>query len=182
MNPTKIITLGPTGSFHELAARNFYPDAALILVNHPQQIFEKVQAGMGPGLIAQLDTYSDGINDQLRKLATDFTIIEERTMPISLCLAAAAQTKESAVETVMSHPQAFSFVAGLLLRAYPKLTLQACESTSAAAAELTKSMKPYSAVLCHPDTAAAYGLRILLDAENLGGKHSSVFTLFTGKA
>jgi prephenate dehydratase len=181
MNPNKLITLGPKGSFHEIAARVFYPEAELVLVSTPQQIFEKVNKGVAPGLIAELDTYAPAVNDQVAGIHKDYAVLEERDMPISLCLASPSRSSGSSLETVMSHPQAFALCAGLLQRAYPKVSLQACESTSAAASEITKSMKPHSAVLCHPETASAYGLQVLMSPENLGVDHQSRFCLFSLK-
>lgn len=181
MNPNKLITLGPKGSFHELAAASFYPEAEVLLVNAPDQIFEKVDAGTAPGLIALLPTFPSPVKEQVASLHEHYRILEEKDMPISLCLAAPLRTESSSVQTIMSHPQAFAICAGLLERAFPKATLQACESTSAAARELTKSMKPHSAVLCHPETAQDYGLHILMGAESLGVSHQSRFCLFSKK-
>jgi prephenate dehydratase len=176
-NIPKIVTLGPAGSFHELAAKQFFPGAQLNLVPMVEQIFQQVEAGT-TGLIALLDSYSEDIKQRLAALSHSYAMLEQVEMPISLCVATAPENKNSRIDTILSHPQAFTHCEEVLRKHFPYAVLQACESTSAAAKEITKAMKPHSAVICHPDTAAAYGLHILLDADTLGAGHTSTFCLF----
>lgn len=176
--PEVIITLGPEGSFHEIAVRHHFPDAKLLLADSFEGIFQAVRKGNGAGFVVVNNSVTGAFAENRQQIEKEFKSLQKVSLEFDLCLAAPHGTQERNIKTVMSHPQAFDDCEDYIYKTLPYATRQACYSTAAAAKEITSAMKPHAAVICHPETALKYGLNILANKIEIPEPNMNEFVLF----
>ncbi len=152
MTALRLAFLGPPGTFSEEAALKYAPDAQAVPMATVTAAFSAVESGMADEAIVPIENSLEGsvpeTLDLLVHSPRPLSIRRELILPIDHYLLTRPGTRAEAVKTVFAHPQALGQCRGFVERCFPKATVEAALSNSAAVEEM----------MAHED-AAAIGTR-----------------------
>lgn len=165
----KLVTLGPEGTFSELAAREYDSGLDLELVGSLSEVIEAVdkeRVGILPIENSLQGTVVRAV-DLLRKM--DVKIRGEILLQIDQCLIGSGDE----VEVVISHPQALAQCRKFVSENFPEAEIRKTEST-AGAVELA-SKKNHVAAIAPRHAAKKYGLEVLEEGIQDNDKNKTRF-------
>ncbi|WP_322796758.1 prephenate dehydratase [Tepidiforma sp.] len=131
----RLAYLGPPGTFGELAAITFAPEAELMPFPSHAAVAAAVESGMADlGVVAIENLINGSVQETLDILIheTDLQIQAELFVPVRHCLVAKPGTRPADVRVIYSHPQALGQCRKFLERCFPKAQAEAALSTTEA--------------------------------------------------
>jgi len=155
-----IAFLGPRGSFSEVAAITYRPDATLLpLPNFPAVVAATERGEATAGMLAIENSIEGAIASNLDILIHETTlkICAEVVVPVRHCLIVRRGASLAGIREVTSHPQALAQCRKSLDRLVPGATPIAALSTSAAVEEVSAGDDPTRAAIGTARAAALYG-------------------------
>ncbi len=176
--PLRIAHLGPEGTFgHEAARLRFGSSVHLEPCLTNVEVFTVVEKGAADYGMVPFENSTEGpVNEVLDRLVdTPLQACDEVTVPVVQTLMSRAEST-SAVERILSHPQASAQCRGWLSEHLPGLPVEAASST-ARAAELA-SQDPRIAAIAPRLAAEVYGLNVLAESiQDLAGNATRFLVL-----
>lgn len=174
----RIAIQGLLGSFHDIAARQYFKDEQIQLIccSTFEQVFENIKRDpTAIGMLAIENTIAGSLlhnYELLRDSAT--TVVGEHKLHISHCICCLPEDSWETVREVHSHPVALMQCRGFLAN-HPALKAVEAEDTAGSAKFIAENNCRSWAAICSTEAAKMYGLRIL--EENIeDNKHN--FTRF----
>lgn len=162
--PANVAIQGFRGSFHEVAARQYFGSAPAL---RPCATFDAVVAQVlegtaDAGLMAIENSLAGSIMPNFALLErAALRISGEVYLPIQQQLLALPGTTLADVQAVRSHPMALR-QCGRFLRQYPHWQLVETDDTGRSAEELAQAQTPAVAVVAGRQAAALFGLAVLV--------------------
>jgi chorismate mutase/prephenate dehydratase len=157
----KVSCLGPEASFTYQAALSHFGERVILSARQSiPEVFEEVERGdVSMGVVPVENSQEGSVRQTLDRFTTTRSEIRaEIYLRISHCLLSSHDSKNQ-IQKIYSHPQAFAQCRRWLGAHFPGCTLEATESTSAAAQKALKD--PRSAAIAGSHAAEHYGLKIL---------------------
>jgi prephenate dehydratase len=162
----RIAIQGMVGSFHDIAAHQYFEGEQLQLICCPT--FEDVFANISkdPTVIAMVaieNTIAGSLlhnYELLRESGT--TVVGEHKLHISHCICCLPDDDWDTISEVHSHPVALMQCRDFLSK-HPSVKAVEAEDTAGAAEEIAKESHSGRAAICSADAARLYGLKILED-------------------
>ena len=162
----RIAIQGQTGSFHDIAAREYFQGEQLQL--HCCATFEEVFAAVrrDPTMIAMAaieNTIAGSLlhnYELLRDSGT--TVVGEHKLHITHSICCLPEDDWDTLTEVHSHPVALMQTRHYLEH-HPKLRVVEAEDTAGAAMMIAEGQHHGWAAICHADAARMYGLKVLED-------------------
>jgi len=159
----RLAFLGPPGTFSEEAALKYDSQAELIPMASITAVASAVDSGMADQGIVPIENSLEGsvteTLDLLVHSGKPLSIRQEITLPIEHFLVARPGTKADDVQVVFAHPQALGQCRGFIERCFPKATVEAALSNSAAVEETMG--REGSAAIGTGRAAEIYGAEVL---------------------
>ena len=163
-NMKKVAIQGIRGSFHDIAAHQYFASEELEMVccNNFEQVFESV--AKDPATIAFIaieNTIAGSLLHNYELLRdSGLSVVGEHKLHISHSLLCLPEDDWDTLTEVASHPVALMQCRNFLQN-HPSLKVfQSTDTASSAKAVAEGHLKGHCAI-CHKDNAAAYGLRVL---------------------
>ena len=128
---TRLAFLGPPGTWGELAAMKFDPNAELLPFPSHAAVAVAVESGMADaGVVAIENSINGSVQETLDILIheTSLKIQAELLLPIEHNLVAPPGTRADQVKVIFSHPQALGQCRKFLERCFPKAQAEAALS------------------------------------------------------
>jgi prephenate dehydratase len=148
----RLAFLGPPGTFSEEAALKYAPDAQAVPMATITAVVSAIESGMaGEGIVPIENSLEGSVPETLDLLVHSpraLSIRRELILPIDHYLLTRPGTRAEEVRLVYAHPQALGQCRGFVERCFPKATVEAALSNSAAVEEMMAA-----------DNAAAIGTR-----------------------
>lgn len=164
-----IITLGPTGTYSELAAKKLYPEKEIILKDSFFDIFSSHQHG--DVMVLPLENSHYGSVIEVWEAVVDKGLFISRTTTIDINHSIGAQNDE--FTTIFGHPQALGQCRKFLHENYPHVKVEAATSTGAA---MAKALADSSvAAIGNKDIMGEKGLQIIKEDVNDAKRNQTVF-------
>ncbi len=132
---TRLAFLGPPGTWGELAAMKFDPNAELLPFPSHAAVAVAVESGMADaGVVAIENSINGSVQETLDILIheTSLQIQAELLLPIEHNLVAPPGVRADQVKVIFSHPQALGQCRKFLERCFPKAQAEAALSTTEA--------------------------------------------------
>lgn len=129
-----IACLGPDGSFSELAAKKFCPEAEIKLTRTFAEAAEKLYSGEADGAALPIENSTQGgvrQNLDILERYAEFYAVRELVLPIDHRLALRRGVKISDVERIYSHEQAIGQCLVFLRETFPNAEYIYTDSTAA---------------------------------------------------
>ena len=125
--------LGPRGSFSEIAAKKFRPEAELMAYPTFIELFKALESGECDYIAVPIENSLNGSVSQNIDLmqASDAVAVEECVVEVDHRLATLEGADINNITRIYSHQQALAQCAGYLSKNFPKAELIASPSTSA---------------------------------------------------
>jgi prephenate dehydratase len=172
--------LGPTGTFTEMALRQYRPittagDGERIPFVSVDAALAALRAGdLDAAMVPIENSVEGGVSATLDALASGdpLVVVAEQVVPITFVLAAPAGIALADIRTVSTHPHAWAQVRAWMGSHLPDVEYLPGASTAAAAAGLAGERPPYQGAICAPVAAANHGLTIL--SEDIGDNSGAV--------
>lgn len=163
----RLAFFGPAGTNAEEAALKYDAEYALgsTLVSMPSitAVARAVEAGMADEGVVPIENSLEGsvteTLDFLVQPATPLLIRAEIVLPIDHVLIARPGTKADDVRAIFSHPQALAQCRGFIERCFPKASVEAALSTSAAVEEAMA--RENTAAIGNRRAAEIYGAEVI---------------------
>ncbi len=163
----RIAIQGELGSFHDIAAHQYYEgeQIQLICCQTFEQVFENVRRD--PTAIAMLaieNTIAGSLlhnYELLRQSGT--TVVGEHRLHIRHCICCLPDDTWETLQEVHSHPVALMQCRNFLAN-HPQLKAVEAEDTAGAAAYIARHQCRGWAAICNAEAAKMYGLKVLEDA------------------
>jgi len=160
----RIAIQGEIGSFHDIAAHQYFHDEQLQLICCPT--FEEIFTLMKKdptiiGMLAIENTIAGSLlhnYELLRESGT--TIVGEHKLHIEHCICCLPEDDWSTLNEVYSHPVALAQCRGFL-QSHPELKAVEAEDTAGSAEYIARHHVKGRAAICSAYAANLYGLRIL---------------------
>lgn len=137
---TRLAFLGPAGTFSEEAALKYNATAEFVPLTTITAVASAVESAMADEGIVPIENSLEGsvteTLDLLIHAQRPLQIRHELNLPIEHFLLARPGTKISDVAVLFVHPQALGQCRGFVERCFPKATVEAALSNSAAVAEM----------------------------------------------
>ena len=146
----KLAFLGPPGTFGEIAAMRFAPDAEMLPCPSHAAVAGAVESGLaGAGVVAIENSISGSVAETLDIFIHDtaLQVQAELVLPVEHNLIVKPGTRLASVRVIYSHPQAFGQCGKFLQRELPGAQFEAALSTAEAVRLMLK----------RPGDAAAIG-------------------------
>ena len=162
----KVAIQGITGSYHDVAARNFFEGEEIEIIgcNTFKEVVKKIQDEPSfVGLMAIENTIAGSLlqnHELIRK--SGLSIIGEYKLRISLSLAALPGTKLADVKEVNSHPIALMQCADYL-ETLPDIKKVEKEDTAMSARWIAENKLEGHGAVCSKAAAETYGLEVLVE-------------------
>ena len=162
----RIAIQGITGSFHDIAAHQFYEGEQLQLIccSTFEQVFVEMKADPTViGMTAIENTIAGSLlhnYDLLRESGA--TVVGEHKLHITHCICCLPDDSWETVTEVHSHPVALMQTRHYL-EAHPKLRIIETDDTAGAAKMIAEGGPRGWAAICHAEAARLYGLKVLED-------------------
>jgi prephenate dehydratase len=170
---------GPAGSHTAAAAAALFPSARLLPVPGFRAVADAVaQAEAAHGVLPIESSIAGSVaetHDLLYERA--LSIVGETVLPITHCLAAAADVPLESIRVVRSHPTALEQCRELLA-SLPGASVVAASTTAEAAEHIAHDGDPTAAAIVSAEAVSIYGLTVLADDV---GDHTA-FTRFVSIA
>lgn len=163
----RIAIQGLIGSFHDIAAHQFFKDEQLQLIccDTFEQVFENIKRDPTViGMLAIENTIAGSLlhnYELLRDSGT--TIVGEHKLRIQHCICCLPDDSWDTVREVHSHPVALMQCRGFLAN-HPDLKAVEAPDTAGSAKFISETDCRGWAAICHADAAKLYGMRILQDS------------------
>lgn len=175
---SRIVVLGPKGTFTEIAARKVFDSAEFRYCDTVSDVFNAVESGTEFGVVAIENSLEGSVNTTMDCLLSyDVKICKEVILDINLCIAVLPETEKTEIKTIISHPHAIAQCRKFLKENFPDAKLRIYGSTASAMKELKKLRN--SAAIGPNGTARIYGLKILF--ENIQDSKSQTRFIVIGK-
>lgn len=162
----KIAIQGIPGSFHDMAARQYFRGEEVELVCCPtfEDVFDQIKCAAATiGVVAIENTIAGSLlhnYDLLR--ASDTTIIGEHKLHICHCICCLPEDDRDTICEVHSHPVALMQCRGFLA-GHPTLKAVESDDTAGSAEHIARRGLRGWAAICHAEAARRYGLKVLED-------------------
>ena len=162
----RIAIQGIHGSFHDIAARQYFANEQIQLdcCATFEEVFEHAQ--LDPTVISMMaieNTIAGSLLHNYALLrASGQTIVGEHKLHIQHCICCMPEDDWNTITEVHSHPVAL-MQCRLFLANHPAIKAVEAEDTAGSAAMISSNKKHGCAAICHPDAARLYGLKILED-------------------
>ena len=166
--PASVAIQGFQGSFHEVAARQYFgPAPALSCCATFGEVVAQVADGRAAAALMAMENSLAGsiLPNYLLLERANLTITGEVYLPVHQHLLALPGTTLAEVRAVHSHPMALR-QCGDFLNQYPQWQLVETEDTGLSAQLLAERRPAGVAVVAGPQAAEAFGLQILASAIN----------------
>ena len=160
----RVAIQGETGSFHDIAARQFFngEQIQLICCSTFEQVFENIRRDpTAIGMLAIENTIAGSLlhnYELLRDSGT--TVVGEHKLHISHCICCLPEDNWVTIEEVHSHPVALMQCRQFLAN-HPDLKNVETEDTAGAAKFIAENKCRGWAAICSAEAAEMYGLKIL---------------------
>jgi prephenate dehydratase len=155
----KLCLLGPEGTFSEMAARKWSPQAELTFLDDMESAARAVDEGVCEESIVPIENSVEGpvgvVMDLLLEISSP--IVGEEVLPIRQCLMSRGEIK--AIKVIVSHPQALGQCRHYIHEHFPGAEVRTTGSTSHAA-RLAQEFPEMAAIGCS-ESAQKYGLKVL---------------------
>lgn len=159
----KVAIQGIRGSFHDIAAHEFFGDEDIELVccDTFEQLFAAMKREDCLGLMAIENTIAGSLlyNYELLR-ESGATIIGEYKLHIEHSLLCLPGETLADIREVNSHPVALAQCRGFLAR-HPGMKVVEMDDTAGSAEYISRQQLKGHAAICHAGAAALYGLRVL---------------------
>jgi prephenate dehydratase len=163
MSVKRLAFLGPAGTFSEEAALKYDSGAQAVPMASITAAFSAVDSGMADEAIVPIENSLEGsvpeTLDLLVHSPRPLSIKRELILPIDHLLLTRPGTQADAVKTVFAHPQSLGQCRGFVERCFPKATVEAALSNSAAVEEMMAHEN--SAAIGTRRAAEIYGAEVL---------------------
>lgn len=162
----RIAIQGIHGSFHDIAARQYFANEQIQLdcCATFEEVFE--HARLDPTVISMMaieNTIAGSLLHNYELLrASGQTIVGEHKLHIQHCICCMPEDDWNTIAEVHSHPVAL-MQCRLFLANHPAIKAVEAEDTAGSAAMISSNKKYGWAAICHPDAARLYGLKVLED-------------------
>jgi len=166
---TVLATLGPAGTYSEVATRKYAMAAGLpeakIVFGPVEQCLAMAEEGVAAAAVLPAENLVDGLIgatfDALIEHDGAILAFDEVHLAITHVLAASGGRPDAAIARVFSHPSALNQCARNLAKAAPHAEVIPVGSTAEAAARIAQGGEPGWAAICSGEAASAYGLHVL---------------------
>jgi prephenate dehydratase len=159
----RLAFLGPPGTFSEEAALKYDPNSEPVPMATITAVVSAVESGMaGLGIVPIENSLEGSVTETLDLLvhsARPLSIQNEAILPIEHYLLVKPGTKTDGVKVLFAHPQALAQCRGFVERCFPKATIEAALSNSAAVEEMMA--REGSAAIGTRRAAEIYGAEVL---------------------
>ncbi|MBR1400258.1 MAG: prephenate dehydratase [Prevotella sp.] len=163
----RIAIQGLIGSFHDMAARQFFKDeqVQLICCSTFEQVFENIKRDpTAIGMMAIENTIAGSLLHNYELLRdSGFAVVGEHKLHISHCICCLPEDDWTTIVEVHSHPVALMQCRGFLSN-HPELKAVEAEDTAGSAIYISKHQCRGWAAICSREAAEMYGMRILEDS------------------
>lgn len=160
----KIAIQGIRGSFHDMAAHQYFPDeeVELICCDTFEEIFQAMREDYSRlGLMAIENTIAGSLlhnYDLLRE--SGMTIVGEHKLHIAHSVMCLPEDDWDSITEINSHPVALAQCRGFLARHNACKVVEAADTAGAAEVISRRKMRGHAAI-CHAGAAPLYGMKIL---------------------
>lgn len=160
----KIAIQGIRGSFHDMAAHQYFPDeeVELICCDTFEEIFQVMREDYSRlGLMAIENTIAGSLlhnYDLLRE--SGMTIVGEHKLHIAHSVMCLPEDDWDSITEINSHPVALAQCRGFLARHNACKVVEAADTAGAAEVISRRQMRGHAAI-CHAGAAPLYGMKIL---------------------
>lgn len=160
----KIAIQGIRGSFHDMAAHQYFPDeeVELICCDTFEEIFQAMREDYSRlGLMAIENTIAGSLlhnYDLLRE--SGMTIVGEHKLHIAHSVMCLPEDDWDSITEINSHPVALAQCRGFLARHNACKVVEAADTAGAAEVISRRQMRGHAAI-CHAGAAPLYGMKIL---------------------
>ncbi|PTD94375.1 prephenate dehydratase [archaeon SCG-AAA382B04] len=153
-----LVTLGPEGTYSELAAKEWDSSEDIVLKSSPRKVVDAVGRGFF-GILPIENSIQGTVVRTVDLLRTnDIEICGELILEINHCLIGSGKKE---IKTVVSHPQALAQSREFINQKFPNAEVQAAESTANAVKKAQNNEKMVAVAPRH--AAQKYGLKILYE-------------------
>ena len=163
----RIAIQGIIGSFHDIAAHQFYEgeQIQLICCQTFEEVFEKIKEDPTTiGMLAIENTIAGSLLHNYELLRdSNTTIVGEHKLHIQHSINCLPEDDWDTIEEVHSHPVALMQCRNFLSK-YPHIKAVEDEDTAGSAEKIKRLHKKGCAAICHSDAARFYGMKVLEDA------------------
>jgi prephenate dehydratase len=156
---TRLVYLGPEGTFAEQAARTLREAATMTPMASVPEALDAVRSDEADSAVVPLENSIGGqVGVTLDELTTGapLVITREIVLPVSFVLAARSGAAQESIRSIAAHPQASMQCRGWLRKNVPDATIIGALSNGAAAAGVAAG--DYDAAVCAPVGAERHGL------------------------
>ena len=162
----RIAIQGLIGSFHDIAAHQFFDGEQVQLICCPpfDEVLENIKRDPTViGMLAIENTIAGSLlhNYELLREA-DITVVGEHKLHISHCICCLPEDSWETVQEVHSHPVALMQCRGFLAN-HPELKAVESEDTAGSAKYIAEHQCRGWAAICSAEAAKLYGMKILED-------------------
>ncbi len=162
----RIAIQGLVGSFHDMAARQYFKDeqVQLICCSTFEQVFENIKRDpTAIGMMAIENTIAGSLLHNYELLRdSGYAVVGEYKLHISHCICCLPEDDWSTIVEVHSHPVALMQCRGFLSN-HPDLKAVEAEDTAGSAIYISKNQCKGWAAICSREAAEMNGMRILED-------------------
>jgi len=165
-NMKRIAIQGITGSFHDIAAHQYFDGEQLQLIccNTFEQVFEAVKADPTVIALAAIENTIAGSLLHNYELLRDSgtTVVGEHKLHITHCICCLPEDSWETITEVHSHPVAL-MQCRHYLEQHPGLKAVEADDTAGSAEMIAAGKHRGWAAICHAEAAQLYGLKVLED-------------------
>jgi prephenate dehydratase len=169
----RLAFLGPPGTFSEEAALSYDSEAELLPAATIRAAALAVDTGSADEAVVPIENSLEGsVTETLDVLIHDsqLRVRGEVVLPIEHLLLTRPDTEAAAIRAIYAHPQALAQCREFVERCYPKASVEAALSNSAAVEEMMGAEE--AAAIGNRRSAALYGAEVL--AEGIQDRESNV--------
>ncbi len=160
----KVAIQGIRGSFHDIAAHQYFSDTDIELVccNSFEQVFDTMKADdTCTGLIAIENTIAGSLLHNYELLReSGVTIVGEHKLHIEHSIMCLPSDKMQDIVEVNSHPVALMQCRHYLAQ-HPQLKIVEADDTAGSAERIARLQLHGHAAICHAQAAPRYGLKVI---------------------
>jgi prephenate dehydratase len=160
----RLAFLGPPGTFSEEAALKYAPDAQAVPMATITAVVSAIESGMADEGIVPIENSLEGSVPETLDLLVHspraLSIRRELILPIDHLLLTRPGTRAEDVRLVFAHPQALGQCRGFIERCFPKASVEAALSNSAAVEEMMGAESAAAAIGTRR-AAEIYGAEVL---------------------
>ena len=169
-----IITLGPSGTYSEIAAHKLFPDKEIVLRDSIFEIFANHEAGDTMVLPLENSFYGSVVDVWEAVVSRGLFIVKTITLDIIHSIGSLEPEK---IQTIIGHPQALGQCNSFLHSNYPNHKIEAATSTGAA---IQKALNdPTYAAIGNHEIMEQMGLKIVNQTINDAKNNRTMFGVVT---